>query len=88
MDEPHSGLSHDLPAYYPNDPPQIPWRRVKVYKGILTNRWRWAHDCATHETACGQSYDSHLLALVGGLEHARLCLRASVVMKLRERGVL
>ncbi|MFG3509680.1 hypothetical protein ACGF5F_29730 [Streptomyces sp. NPDC047821] len=88
MDEPHSGLSHDLPAYYPNDPPQIPWRRVQVFKGPLSERWRWVHECATHKGACTEGYDSHLLALVGALEHARLCVRASVVMELRERGVL
>ncbi|GAA4891104.1 hypothetical protein ACFPM3_20350 [Streptomyces coeruleoprunus] len=73
MDEPHSGLSHDLPEYTPNttyEPPPEPPGRLKVYRA--SGCWWWEQ--ATPEpgvSVCfGYPMPTWELALESALEYA------------------
>lgn len=72
MDEPHSGLSHDLPERIPNTEP-LPESggRLKVYK--TNGDWWW--ECQAPEkgvsVAFGYPMPTWGLALSSALEYAR-----------------
>lgn len=74
MDEPHSGLSHDLPEYIPNTEPLLEsGGRLKVYKA--GGDWWWERQAPEWGvSACfGYPMPTWELALSSALEYARRC---------------
>jgi hypothetical protein len=71
VSEGHSGLSHDMPEYVPNQSPPV--RKARVYKAD-DGLWYWGHACPRG----GWSYEpaslSQPAALAGALKHLERCL--------------
>ena len=69
-------VPHDLPEYRPNvDPPQAPWRRVKVFYEPEQQRWNWRHVCPWHpKPEYGHGYYSLRIAYMYAVAHLGSCL--------------